>query len=119
MILLFLIVSLLVFNFFSIEKKSNELNAILQKLEESIKEKNNEKISKYLNDAILFWEDKKDVLFAVSNHKDLDELSQIFKKLKIRITQGRYDEAIEEIHLAKFHLDDITSNELPLFSNIF
>lgn len=118
-LLFIVIVSLLVFNFFSIEKKSEELKSILQKLEDAIKDENDENINKYLNKASIFWQDKKDALFVVSNHRDLDELSHIFEKLKIRINQKRYNEAIEEIILAKFYLDDITANEFPSFSNIF
>lgn len=118
-LLFIVIVSLLVFNFFSIEKKSEELKSILQKLEDAIKDENDENINKYLNKASIFWQDKKDALFVVSNHRDLDELSHIFEKLKIRIKQKRYNEAIEEIILAKFYLDDITANEFPSLSNIF
>lgn len=119
LVLFIIIVSLLVFNFFSIQKKSNELKNILQKLEDSIKDENEENINKYLEKASVFWKEKKEALFVVSNHRDLDELSQIFERLKIRIKQKRYDEAVEEIKLAKFYLKDIIANEFPSFSNIF
>ena len=87
LVLFIIIVSLLVFNFFSIQKKSNELKNILQKLEDSIKDENEENINKYLEKASVFWKEKNEALFVVSNHRDLDELSQIFERLKIRIKQ--------------------------------
>lgn len=119
MILLLIIILILVVNFLSIEKKSNELNNVLDKLEKSIEEKNTQNVEKHLNEAISFWNGKKDLLLAFSNHKDLDDISQTFSKLKARIEQNRYDEAIEEIRLAKLYLEDIAKNEFPSLSNIF
>ncbi len=113
------IIALLVFNFFNVEKNSSQINNILTELEQSLIQKDEDKIDENLKEALSFWEDKKETLLIFSNHKDLDQISQTFTKLKVRVEQKRYKEAIEEIYLARFFLEDITNNELPTISNIF
>lgn len=119
MTLLVGIIALLIFNFFNVETKSHEINNSLNKLEQSLTKKDEQDIEKNLKKALSLWEDKKEMLLIFANHKDLDQISQTFTKIKIRVEQKRYKDAIEEIHLAKFFLEDITNNELPTISNIF
>ena len=119
MILLVMIVSLLFCNYFYIEKRCNELTARLDTLEKSIIDLDDEKIIENLNDVESYWQDKKDMLLAFSNHKCLDDISQTFLKISSKIDTQRYDEALEQIRLAKLHIVDILTNEIPSFENIF
>ena len=119
MILLVIIVSLLFCNYFYIEKRCNELTARLDTLEKSIIDFDDKKIIENLNDVESYWQDKKDMLLALSNHKCLDDISQTFLKISSKIDTQRYDEALEQIRLAKLHIVDILTNEIPSFENIF
>lgn len=119
MILLIVIVALLFCNYFYIEKKCSAIIERLEKLEKSIIEFDDEKIAENLKDVENFWESKKNMLLAFSNHKCLDDISQTFLRISAKIDTVRYDEAIEEIRLAKLHIIDILTNEIPSFENIF
>ncbi|UKI38378.1 MAG: DUF4363 family protein [Clostridiales bacterium] len=59
------------------------------------------------------------MLLAFSNHKCLDDISQTFLKISSKIDTQRYGEALEQIRLAKLHIVDILTNEIPSFENIF
>lgn len=119
MILLLLIIALLFVNFYCIQKKCAELTYRLDELEKSIIEFDEKKIAENLESVQEYWQDKKDMLLAFSNHKCLDDISQTFLKISAKTDTERYDEAIEEIRLAKLHIADILTNEIPSFENIF
>ncbi len=119
MILLFVIIFLLFCNYFYIEKRCAAINDKLDALENSIINFDDEKISENLKDVQTYWQKEKDVLLAFSNHKCLDDISEIFSRISAKTDTARYDEAIEEIRLAKLHIKDILTNEIPSFENIF
>lgn len=119
MILLVVIIALLFCNYFYVAKQCGELTARLDSLEKSIIDFDDEKTGENLENVETYWQEKKDMLLAFSNHKCLDDISQVFLKISAKIDTQRYDEAIEEIRLAKLHIVDIVTNEIPSFENIF
>ncbi len=65
------------------------------------------------------WEEKKKYLMFIINHRDIENVSVSLIKAKQRAEGGEFDEAIKEIEIATFLVNELTEKERLVMENVF
>lgn len=65
------------------------------------------------------WEDKKQPLMLMINHRDVENISVALIRARRESAAGRYDMAAQEIEVAMFLMDELIEREKLSVENIF
>ncbi len=119
LIVLALLLAGFCWNYFQLENRAETLLNAMGALEQSIQDRDAALSRSHMQAINELWKKDQNPLMIFSNHKELDDISHAIIKIEMRLDAGKFDDALEEVALAKQMITDIPLKEIPHFSNIF
>ncbi len=123
-IIICIIVILLIFILdFITENNTNNVMGNLEEMLENTKEniiiENDEDMEENIEEAINFWEEKRDILSLYIEHDELEKLEMYLREIKTDIGTKEYNMAMESLETCLYVIEHIKDKYKLSIKNIF
>ncbi len=122
-IICIIVILLIVILDFITENNTNNVMGNLEEMLENTKEniiiENNEDMEENIEEAINFWQEKRDILSLYIEHDELEKLEMYLREIKTDIGTKEYNMAMESLETCLYVIEHIKDKYKLSIKNIF